>query len=846
MNGINLATAFHRLAKLAVVNDPAMWSNHQFLKQSRIFDILVRTVVLHITHHSMIGIGPDPIPEREEDYEPLPESMEMPVTSMSIVSWSFTTLRLRHEPLFAKIEWLISPRMDQLKPFEFSNLLWAFSKMCLSSDRLFEAAAVRMQHRRKYEFKSQCLATVAWSFTTSEKESPETFASIANELSEVAEDMKPQEISNTLWAFAKNRCNNMDLFNLLGHVAIKKNKIQDFKSQELSITVWAFATVGARNDILFNHVEYLAIAKRGQMSPQHISNILLAYAKLKVELKTHMPQKLLEVAEPMLDQHKRQELSIIVWAASQVVPNASEFFGAVMRECYNRLQEFSLNAIANLIGDLAGVSTTKPEYLSFMIDEFIQRLDYHPNQAQLGFFIFESCGPMLANPAYSDLNLMGSIDRLCELIARQVPLLKNSQAQQLEEVLEGNVEGLSSSNRECVEAALGLRKKNKKQPKELQKDFETSKGAIHESAPTGGRSAAGESSQKQSDARTFLPPGRVAVLSSCESEESGLYKEILKLDLACLLRESSDGSKHLLNPEQVRFLKIIGAGAPERSRIIIRHGILNEQVVLKRCAESLVVKEHPPHPQLLQPIARISSWGDSSATAMSSSYALHALAYRHCRHGSLFEWVSARAASNKPVQEAEIANFALSLLQGVDALVHDDPLRSITALRPKDIFVDENEIPVLRKPIVGHMSESSWGSGLLWLSPEEATGWLGPGVDIWPSVAYRIGLLLYSMGGEAGKPLLPFVGMDVESVLAWMTRSPDQAPILDFNAYQGSPRLREAISACVRYSGRTTPSRCDLVTFFTLLSQGSLDHFKITEALDVVVDSDEAGEQLCL
>jgi hypothetical protein len=850
MNGINLATAFHRLAKLAVVSEPQMWSNHQVLKQSPIFDCLLRTVVRHITYHSLSGTGPDPTPEREDDYVKMAEDWEMPVTSMSIVSWSCATLRLRHEPLFAKIQWIVSPRIDQLKSYEFSNVLWAFSKMCLSTDALFEAASQRLLSRPIGGMTPQCLATVVWSYTTSKRRDAAVFASVASEIGRLAEDMKTQEISNTLWAFAKSRCLDDDLFDTLSVVA--KNKIAQFNAQELANTVWSFATVGLRREDLFSAVEDVALRKRANMSPQNISNILLSYAKLKVHVQTDMAVKLLETAETKLMNHKRLELSTTIWAATQICPDNASFFGAATAVCYGRLQEFTAVTLLNLLQDLSVVTTTKPQYMSMLLDECCQRSTLGQCEAsQLGL-VFKAGFAALLNPAYGTVNesIIESLERLCEQLVTQVAMLKVSQAQTLDN-------SIKSMLKRCEQKCL--------KPPQVETLLQALDGCFHRSELSSEMGLAWPG-QGQSTLPVSIPEGGVATgaASACSSpsvpalpqEPSGLGApaglmvhdsirapagltmndsirapmadsvkfDILTLDVLCLLRAGPDGIMQQLDPTQVELEKTIGAeGAP----VVLRHGILDERVVLQRCSASLRVQpRQKSHPQVLLPLARIVHWGDSMGGD------LHALAYEHCRYGNVFEWMSARGACGRPVTEPEIARFALSLLQGADGLLQDDPIRCISALKPNDIFVDEHESPILRKPILGQESETEWSTGLVWLSPHEAHGNLEEGSDMWPCIAYRIGMVLYSMGGDGGRPLIPFAGHSSTTVIQWLHQSQGRTSFFDMHAHQGSEALRNLISECLRCDRWTSPTRYELeLQLGTLAHAGDQGSLNASECL---------------
>lgn len=370
MNGINLATAFHRVAKLNSIESNELKLIR--LKRHPIFERLFQKVVQHVTNHSLLIPGVD---KKTATASPAStDGWEMPVQCMSIVTWACATLRLRHETLFAKIAWIVGPRIDQLKSFELSNLLWAYAKLTLASPELFHVTAERLFSRQPGEFKAQCLSTIAWSFATAEQRNAALFGSIADELASNATEMKTQEIANTLWAFARNRYAHVELFNALGDSAVNDSKIPTFKYQELSNTVWAFATIGLPHPELFDKVEIAAARKRDEMAPQNIANILWSYAKLRVPSRSNMFPALLDTAMGKLAQHKRQELSTVIWAAAQACPSRKDFFGAAAKLCLSRLREFSPNAIANLTKDLGMVQTSAPECFMMILRESLRRL----------------------------------------------------------------------------------------------------------------------------------------------------------------------------------------------------------------------------------------------------------------------------------------------------------------------------------------------------------------------------------------------------------------------------------------------------------------------------------------
>lgn len=361
MNGINLATAFHRVVKLSGSENS---KKIEQIKRHPVFCKLFDAIVQHVAEHSLLKAGPS---HREKPGE-------MPVQCMSIVAWSCTTMRLRHDQLLSQIAQITATRLDELKPFELSNLIWAYTKASLNPADLFKALTSRLLNRKPGEFKAQCLSTIAWAFATARRRNSAVFTSLGQELTLRADEAKPQEISNTLWAFAKSRCPDAALFEALGQAALRDGKVHTFKPQEISNTVWAFATAGIPHQALFAEIEAVAIEKRKEMVPQNVANILWAFAKLQVQPWSDLVPTLLTVSVGQLAQHKPQELSAIVWAASQMCPRDSRFFDAAMHACTQRLQDFSSNALANFLKSLSLVQVDTPRYFSRLLQECVKQL----------------------------------------------------------------------------------------------------------------------------------------------------------------------------------------------------------------------------------------------------------------------------------------------------------------------------------------------------------------------------------------------------------------------------------------------------------------------------------------
>eukprot|EP00434_Breviolum_minutum_P029296 symbB.v1.2.025911.t1/scaffold2550.1/size76503/5 len=283
MNGVNLATALHRIARRCVENE----ADHSASSQQAINEVLshpafpaLLEAVEQRSKESLAG-------GREA------EEIHMPAQCASIVAWSLAWLHLRQSKLFIVLGELAAPRLAEFKPYEVTNMLWAYAKLKEWNAQLFSAVAARLCGRQKWEFKAQCLSVAAWSFTMMKWRDENLFQSMAEELSGQATLLKPQEISNTLWAFGKQKIAHKELFEALGWSAFELVWQARFKPKELANCLSAFARVGLSHPNLFNNAINMVIRRTPDFTARQIASILWAYQRLEVDNRWELAVKVL-------------------------------------------------------------------------------------------------------------------------------------------------------------------------------------------------------------------------------------------------------------------------------------------------------------------------------------------------------------------------------------------------------------------------------------------------------------------------------------------------------------------------------------------------------------------------
>mmetsp|Transcript_6062 Transcript_6062/g.14985 ORF Transcript_6062/g.14985 Transcript_6062/m.14985 type:complete len:783 (-) Transcript_6062:74-2422(-) len=764
----------------------------------------------------------------------------MPAQCLSIVAWSCASLRLCHEALLADIEKISAPRLNELKPFELSNLLWAYSKLSLSPRDLSKATAGRMLKRKDGEFKVQCLATIAWAFATMRQRNAPLFSSLAKELAARAEDMKPQEISNTLWAYAKagagqgGRCQHSALFYALGHAALSGKFLLQFKAQELSNMVWAFATIGLPMPELFTSVEAVVVSRSRELAPQHVANILWAFARVQAETHYDMFTPLLDMAIASRSSYKPQELTALVWAASQMCPNSS-VFGPLARECASRLQQFSSSALVNLVSVFASLDVTAaPEALAQMVVGSLTRLsEMEPpmrgkllraaaeGAAQLPPGLYERLEAQIADvtPAGVDIHAASASDQSAGGFSFQVwapaAAKTSTKLQKSNYSMSSTSAGSSADDDEDARWPIeGDGEVTTPPPSpilptspakvQMPKAILAPPGLGHVFSPSSG-SDVGTTAAPIAGVPWTLP---VPVQFDAPSSVLSPLSTMLSPEAAITLDVAKEGApSNVLRVVHASCLSEQEETSPSGPTAWIRQGLTDEHVMLRRVPEeacpvvSATVNGIFGSSYVLRPIARVSN------TALAGGYAI--LAYPRTAHGSLKEWLAKRQAVGQQVTAAESARVAHGVLLAAAALL-ESGMEVLSTVHPDEIFIGDNEEPLLREPLPG--ATGIWNDNLRWFSPEEAACDAGVGAGTidaaWPSLAHRIGLLLYCLG--SGTTLDPYPEQSGEDVLMNVLREAREQclPVRpDMTRWQGPSILRQLVAALLRVGGQPQPAR---------------------------------------
>mmetsp|Transcript_57522 Transcript_57522/g.186877 ORF Transcript_57522/g.186877 Transcript_57522/m.186877 type:complete len:882 (+) Transcript_57522:92-2737(+) len=360
MNLINISTSLHRMAKLA-----------QELSNAKVASIRGQPCFVQL-QHNLWGY----ISQLGEDPQKMDASSDM--RCLSIVCWSYATLGISDKPLFDVIADLSLARWQELKPFEASNVLWAFSKLNMLEAHFLRGVVPHLMRMNLEDSSPQVLSTLCWAFGRASYHPKDLFNKLSQLLHRCADKLAPQGIANTLWAFAKLQRQDAGLFNRLGEAALRANA-SNFKPQELSNIAWAFASVRMPFPALFDAIARGALNQQSQLQPQNISNLIWAFAKVQPESPScgRLFEPLLALAASKIKHYKPKEISALLWGVSRV-PEWRQWEGTYLpvflREMKCRLDAFPPQSLACTADALTSNALCQPECFDFVVCKCLGKL----------------------------------------------------------------------------------------------------------------------------------------------------------------------------------------------------------------------------------------------------------------------------------------------------------------------------------------------------------------------------------------------------------------------------------------------------------------------------------------
>ncbi|QDZ22187.1 hypothetical protein A3770_07p47050 [Chloropicon primus] len=317
-NEVNIATALHRLAKIARDSN----EKSKILRDPRLASLESKA------QENMKLFTPQ---------------------QLSNSAWACATLSYNSMPLLRGIEAQALVKLEKFNSQDLTNTIWAYAKLGYKPKQLMSGIAEEALHKL-YDFNPQGLANTLWAFATLNHygtQYSELLTGIASEAMKKIHNFNPQNLANSCWAYARLSYHPGDL--LLEKIASAVvAKVDLFKPQELANLIWAMAKLNYRCEDLLYSVSLAAERRLHQYNPQNLANTCWAYAILDYHPGPLMAKIIYQAGRCITD-FSQQGLSNTVWALAKLQHNPGDpFLMKVGSEAIKKMGMFSAQGMVNL------------------------------------------------------------------------------------------------------------------------------------------------------------------------------------------------------------------------------------------------------------------------------------------------------------------------------------------------------------------------------------------------------------------------------------------------------------------------------------------------------------------
>lgn len=168
-------------------------------------------------------------------------------------AWALALLLTRPSTtnLMHKVALAVVAREDIVKQKDLTELLWAFAttNVCGNPGHVLDVVAKRLHG----PLLPQETATIAWSMAVLGFTNDRLMAVLALNIAKKIEAFNSQDISNSMWAFAKLEWYSIQVASAVAD-EVGKRTAQHFSSQSLVNILWAFAHLRVTNDKLCQRI----------------------------------------------------------------------------------------------------------------------------------------------------------------------------------------------------------------------------------------------------------------------------------------------------------------------------------------------------------------------------------------------------------------------------------------------------------------------------------------------------------------------------------------------------------------------------------------------------------------
>ena len=264
-NSVNCSTALHRLAKCAPASSSSLAATDAHWKKS--WSAAAKATSAEATSSSDDAKVEALLCRR--CVEVLEDGSEVTARSLTSIAWATGKLKLAHIPLRAAFSSQATAQLSRggLDAFGIANVAWAlatlhtaekrnggssnadFSERASPEESLLDALAdAACANSTIDDFKPQELCNLLWAFATLRRPHAALFETASHSASKRITMFSAQGLSQTLWSFAKLGLATHSLFQAAASAAVSRLGMYD--AQSVATLAWSFGSAELQHPVL--------------------------------------------------------------------------------------------------------------------------------------------------------------------------------------------------------------------------------------------------------------------------------------------------------------------------------------------------------------------------------------------------------------------------------------------------------------------------------------------------------------------------------------------------------------------------------------------------------------------
>ena len=223
---------------------------------------------------------------------------------------------------------------QHFSPLDITNTMWALASLRIRPKRVLVSEMSLRARAIADQFKPNEMVLLIWACSVL-GEGLDLIAIMANNIVPVVEMLKPQDISNLLWAMATSSIEpGKELCFKVLHQALKV--AEKFEPQDISCLLWALAKLRiAPEEKLIEEMSKQAIVVSGTFKAQEVANFLWALATLNIEPNLQLIEAMLVRTAAIVKQFKSQEVCNLLWGLNCLGLQHNDHFSDFLKSAYN-------------------------------------------------------------------------------------------------------------------------------------------------------------------------------------------------------------------------------------------------------------------------------------------------------------------------------------------------------------------------------------------------------------------------------------------------------------------------------------------------------------------------------